>query len=315
MSLLNTTIVKNLPSHLFEGVGDSITGTDANEVIYGSYFADVIHGAGGDDRIFANAGNDRIFGDEGNDTLAGDAGDDLIDGGTGNDILYGGQGADQNIGGDGYDTLAYTGSSSGVSVNLLLNQGIGGDAQGDTFSGIEKIFGSSFNDTLISDSSFGVNFDGGAGNDGIRGGAGLDVLTGGSGDDWLEGGRNIDVLTGGSGADTFVFNFDDGPDLVYDFQPGVDVIALGDGFAAPVLVHGIFRGSFGSDGELRTGTDVSEALVFGSHYQPRDELYYDTDDHQLYQLSANLTDYTVKAELLATFANDVQLHTSDFIFV
>jgi Ca2+-binding RTX toxin-like protein len=284
--------------------------------IYGSAFADTIQAGSGADRIYAGGGNDMVFGGDGDDTLAGEAGNDRLDGGAGNDFLFGGAGVDQNIGGAGYDTLSYAASSAGVSVNLAWNQGIGGDAQGDTYSGIEKIIGSSFNDTLISDSSFGVNFDGGAGNDGLRGGSGLDVLNGGSGDDWLEGGLGIDALTGGAGRDTFKLNFGDGPDLIWDFQPGVDKIALGDGFSAPVLFNGAFHGSFGTDGQLRSGTDVSEVQypIYPNH-GARDELYFDTDDGQLYQLTYDHSNYTVEAELLASFANGAQLTTSDFIFV
>ena len=75
-----------------------------------------------------------------------------------------------------------------------------GDAQGDTFSGIDKVIGSSFSDGLFADDS-GMVLDGGAGDDLLVGGAGLDVLTGGDGSDTLEGGRGLDVLTGGAGAD------------------------------------------------------------------------------------------------------------------
>jgi Ca2+-binding RTX toxin-like protein len=160
--------------------------------IYGTTYADTIYGTSGADRIYAGGGNDSVYGGGGDDTLSGEAGSDRLDGGAGNDFLYGGAGAGQNIGGSGYDTLSYAASSAGVSVNLAWNQGIGGDAQGDTYSGIEKIIGSGFNDTLISDSSFGVNFDGGAGNDGLRGGSGLDVLNGGSGDDWWTWHRHAD---------------------------------------------------------------------------------------------------------------------------
>lgn len=291
-------------------------GTSSKGAIYGSAYADTIYGSSGADRIYAGGGNDVVYGGGGDDTLSGEAGNDRLDGGAGNDFLFGGAGADQNIGGSGYDTLSYATSSAGVSVNLAWNQGIGGDAQGDTYSGIEKIIGSSFNDTLISDSSFGVNFDGGAGNDGIRGGSGLDVLNGGSGDDWLEGGLGIDSLTGGAGRDTFKLNFGDGPDLIWDFQSGFDKIALGDGFSAPVFFNGAFHGSFGTDGQLRSGTDVSEVQYpVYPNYGARDELYFDTDDGQLYQLTYDHANYAVEAELLATFANGAQLTTSDFLFV
>ena len=51
--------------------------------------------------------------------------------------------------------------------------------------------------------------DGGSGNDTLRGGDGHDILTGGDGDD---------ILSGGSGLDVFVFDTDDGSDVIKDFD-------------------------------------------------------------------------------------------------
>jgi hypothetical protein len=72
--------------------------------------------------------------------------------------------------------LSYAGSAAGVWVSLAANMGLSGDAQGDTYSGIERIIGSSYNDTLINDTTYGAHFEGGGGNDGIRGGNGSDYL-------------------------------------------------------------------------------------------------------------------------------------------
>jgi Ca2+-binding RTX toxin-like protein len=275
-----------------EPLGYYIEGTQGNDTLYGSGGADALYGLGGNDYLSAGDGNDTL------------------DGGDGNDTLVGGRGADSLNGGAGFDTASYAASSAGVQINLSWNQGLGGDAQGDTYTSIEKLVGSSHNDILIADTDYGVSIDGGAGNDGIRGGNGLDVLNGGSGDDWLTGGKGIDVLTGGSGADVFLFNWGDGPDLVTDFTPGVDKIALGEGFFEP----GGFRPTFGGDGELRSGTDVSAALRSVGH-RGGDTLFWDTDDHQLYQITNGSYHHPATASLLATFSNDIQLHTSDFIFV
>lgn len=291
--------------------GYYLEGTAGNDSLYGSIYDDEIHGGEGNDYLSGGRGNDLLFGEDGNDTLSGGAGNDVLDGGSGNDLLLGGVGADQNIGGAGYDTVSYAASTAGVSVNLAFGYGIGGHAQGDTYSGIERIVGSSYNDTLISDTSIGVRFEGGAGNDGLRGGSGVDHLDGGSGDDWIEGGRGIDVLTGGSGYDTFVFRLGDGPDLVMDFQSGVDRIALrvgGDsGFSGADT-------TFGSDLQLERGTDVWDH-VQSVGWRGRDQLFYDTDDHQLYQITRDGPAPGVEVSLLATFANDVQVQTSDFVFI
>ena len=238
--------------------------------LFGSAGADEIHGRFGNDFLSGGGGNDWLFGEQGNDYLAGGAGNDLLDGGTGDDTLIGGSGADTLIGGEGFDTASYASSFQSVFVNLATNTGVFGDAQGDTFSGIDKVVGSSFSDGLFADDS-GVVLDGGAGDDLLVGGAGLDVLIGGTGHDTLEGGLGLDVLTGGAGADHFVFNRGDGPDLVTDFQQGVDKIVLGDQSPPP----------FGIDVELWTGTEVPTHIN-----GRRDQLFYDTDDHQLYRCRA-----------------------------
>ena len=69
--------------------------------------------------------------------LNGGAGNDILDGGAGNDILVGGAGADTLIGGIGdQDAASYQDALLGVIVNLALG-GTGGEANGDTYSGIE----------------------------------------------------------------------------------------------------------------------------------------------------------------------------------
>ena len=144
--------------------------------------------------------------------------------------------------------------------------------------------------------------DGGAGDDLLVGGAGLDVLIGGTGSDTLEGGLGLDVLTGGAGIDHFVFNRGDGPDLVTDFQPGVDKIVLGDG--SGLHRHSASTASSGPERRCRPTYPR----------QRRDMLFYDTDDHQLYQVARAWNHpYEAELTLLATFSNGVQLQTSDFI--
>ncbi|WP_434562770.1 beta strand repeat-containing protein [Pseudomonas sp. R1-6] len=107
--------------------------------------------------------------------------DNVITGGSGNDTLYGGVGADQFIGGAGSDTAGYTDSKEAVTINLKtgVHSGI---AAGDTYTDIEAIRGSNFNDTFVGDGS-GMDFDGGAGIDtvdysGSTAGVNVDIRTG-----------------------------------------------------------------------------------------------------------------------------------------
>ena len=137
-----------------------------------------------------------FIGGSGNDTLIGRSGNDSLIGGTGNDILSGRRGNDTLIGGSGNDTLI------GGKDNDILTGGRG-------------------NDTLK----------GNSGNDILNGGGGNDTLKGHTGDDILIGGRGNDTLTGGSGSDVFVLAKDTGPDLITDFEVGLDSIGLAGGLS------------------------------------------------------------------------------------
>jgi Ca2+-binding RTX toxin-like protein len=125
---------------------------------------------------------DILIGDDGNNTLAGGAGGDVLDGGAGGDALDGGA---------GIDAARFARSNAGVTVDLATGATSGGDAAGDTLTGIENLIGSIHSDTLI----------GSAANNSIAGGAGDDMLAGGDGNDTLAGGVGGDALDGGGGVD------------------------------------------------------------------------------------------------------------------
>ena len=57
-------------------------------------------------------------------------------------------GADALDGGTGTDAADYSGSAAGVTVDLATGTGTGGDAEGDTLSGIENLLGSGLADML-----------------------------------------------------------------------------------------------------------------------------------------------------------------------
>ena len=198
---------------------DNVTGNVADNLLEGRDGADTLMGGLGNDRLMGGAGADVLVGGPGNDAayyassaaavtvnlldgtgtggdaegdtldsienLSGSAFDDTITGNARNNVLSGRAGADTLDGGDGTDTVSYSGSSAGVTVNLLTGVGARGDAQGDMLSNIENLIGSPYNDALTGDT----------GNNVLRAGAGDDVLIGGAGADRLRGGTGQDTVS------------------------------------------------------------------------------------------------------------------------
>lgn len=139
---------------------------------------------------------------------------------------------DSYIGGGGSDAVDYRNSDRGVWVSLVSGEGQRGHADGDSYSGIENIYGSEFNDRLTGRGNAN-ELRGSAGDDSIYGNAGNDVLLGGDGEDTLgrlldgpdedtdpdmtndagndvmRGNAGNDTLYGGDGADTLQGGADD----------------------------------------------------------------------------------------------------------
>ncbi|HTL58763.1 MAG TPA: calcium-binding protein [Candidatus Limnocylindrales bacterium] len=169
----------------------TLAGGNGNDTLRGGQNADTLTGDAGADTLIGNGGNDHLDGGPDNDYLDGGPGDDTLLGGTGNDLLIGGPGADHLDGGPGNDAASYVTSTSGITLDLENPAASTGDAAGDTFTNIERFFGSPYDDTML----------GTEGSDYLAGGAGNDTLRGRGGDDLLIGGLGADVLDGGSGTD------------------------------------------------------------------------------------------------------------------
>ena len=220
--------------------GDTLTGDANANLLIGRGGDDVLTGLGGRDKLRGDAGEDELYGGDERDVLDGGADDDILDGGDGDDRLTGGAGGDDIDGGAGEDTALYTGSGSGVTISLAAGSASGGDATGDTLTGIEHLTGSDHGDTLRGDSGANtLNGRGGAdilfgfeGNDRLIGGDGDDtLLNGAEGRDVLTGGGGRDFMIGGADADRFVFREGDtglgaAADRIDDFEAGVDRIIL-----------------------------------------------------------------------------------------
>ncbi len=180
-----------------------IVGTPVGEFIEGTADADTIDGLGGGDDLIGLSGNDTLNGGPGNDTLDGGEGDDILNGGPGENDYLPGPGNDTLNGGADHDVIRYgdeTGvTGSGVNVNWSAGTATDGFGDTDTFSSIEEILGTRFNDVVDATGiAYRVEMSGGAGNDSLAGGSGDDLLTGDSGND---------TLSGGDGEDTALYDY------------------------------------------------------------------------------------------------------------
>jgi Ca2+-binding RTX toxin-like protein len=223
------------------GYGEGFGGTAEGDTLWS---IENVTGSNYDDWLIGDGGNNTLKGREGNDTLEGGYGTDKLYGGDDDDILKGGAGADVLDGGEGIDTADYSEATSAVQISLYAHIGNWGEAAGDTFTSIENVNGSDYDDQIRGDGGANVlrGYDGAdllvgdGGGDILWGGDGIDTLHGMTGDDtlygeagndflyglfendtlyggadldWLEGGDGIDTLDGGTGNDTMIGGADD----------------------------------------------------------------------------------------------------------
>ncbi len=133
-------------------------------------------------------------------TIVGNALDNRIVGASGNEVMRGGAGSDILDGGSGIDFADYSTTNGMVLANLLTPGDNLGDAAGDSYSSVEGLIGSGFNDVLRIENGGGSIW-ALAGDDYLFGGNGADDLHGQDGLDHLLGGPGADLLDGGAGPD------------------------------------------------------------------------------------------------------------------
>ncbi|HRX35209.1 MAG TPA: calcium-binding protein [Aestuariivirga sp.] len=306
---------------------DQIFGGAGDDLVIGGLGADYMDGGGGDHDVLSyvnslqavsvNLGNGHasggeaegdafinfeiVYGSGHDDSLVGNNGGNELQGFGGNDVIRGRSGADILDGGVGFDTVSYQGSSAGVTVNLNTGAVQGGDADGDQIAAFEAIRGSQRDDRLTGDG--GTNtIKGMGGEDILRGLNGSDRLFGNGGQDRLDGGSNIDRLTGGGAADTFVLTPDQADrDLIFDFQPGSDVLEINAaGFGGNLQPGALPPGRF-------------QANLTGLAEDNNDRFIYRTDTGELF-FDSNGADPGGE-RLIATFLNLAALSSTDFVIV
>ena len=275
-ALSNEGVYVNLATREMRGgyaEGDTLDGV---EKIVGSEFDDTIIGTSYSDTLYGGAGNDIISGNKSStsysDYIDGGDGFDLVSyessntrlqvnaitnihlGAASGDTLVSIEGfigtnlgdsfvasseANYFDGGAGNDTVDYSYSNEGVTINLATGEMRGGYAEGDTLKNIEAFYGSSYDDHFImgddyknvsslqagagidtidfSQVSFGVDASdpqsygaevvvGSSYNDTLRGSTQNVTLFGGAGDDLIYASSGSEYIDGGEGRDTVVYS-------------------------------------------------------------------------------------------------------------
>lgn len=213
-------IVANLATGaVVDGFGntDSLIGI---EWLHGSHFADAITGDAQANQLQGYEGNDTINGGGGNDTLFGGTGNDVLRGGDGNDDLWGEEGNDTLDGGAGIDTLRYITALQAVVASLGAGSATDGVGGSDSFSNIENLTGSQFDDWLSGDD-------------------GANLLTAYAGADSLTGGLGNDTLWGGAGGDHYLFLAGDAFDYINELGggDGTDRVTFQDYLAEQATIY------------------------------------------------------------------------------
>jgi serralysin len=248
-------------------------------------FSDMFGWNQGDDGVGPNGkmawshiliGNDTIVGTNGNDQrdLPGYmGGNDRFDMKGGDDYVACGAGKDTVNGGSGYDVLSYASSSynegiaafQGLNVNVAAGTAIDCWGFKDTFSSIEAIEGSRFNDL----------FKGSSGENTFSGLRGRDTLNGGGGSDFID--YQNDIWNGGNRGITL--------DLETSFKNGVATGRATDGFGQRDTIINVENvGGTEFDDRIigsrlsnwMTGRDGDDTLTGGGG---RDQFNWYTQDH------------------------------------
>ncbi len=263
----NDTVQGGAGADTMDGGGDNDTLTYAASALGVKVTLGSGVGTGGDAAGDTNVNFENLTGSSRADTLNGDGNANVITGGNGNDKITAGAGGDNLDGGDGLDTLNYGNSIGAVTVDLALNTASGGDADSDTFSNFENLFGSAQADTLGGSVLANV----------LKGQAGGDTINGNAGNDTIIGGAGQDDLAGGADGDIFVYEkINDSKagialrDIITDFTQGSDKLNLtaidantGGGTAndAFILVTGEGSPFSGAAGEIRFAFQGANTLI------------------------------------------------------
>ena len=210
--------------------GDQVYGGSGNDTIFaGTGTGDTLSGGAGNDTFILSgiSGSGSIDGGSGSNTVSferyasgvnvnlgnwaagsgsayteaniqnligSEAGGNRLQTGSSGGTLEGGAGNDTFIGGGGATTVSFANSGAGILIDLSANFSAGGSSNGDTFTNVQNIIGSAFDDEL-------------------KGLAGSTLNGGSGGDDWFDysGGGNSYI---GSQGGTNTLDYSEAPAAV-----------------------------------------------------------------------------------------------------
>ena len=246
--------------------GETINGTDNDDIIYGKGGNDTINAGDGDDTIIGGTGDDTLSGGYGRDTYIYNLGDgaDIINEARGNDKIKFGTGITQDdltfvqegnnlrilIGNDPYQNILINNFYSNVNNQIETLQ----FADGSSFNLSTQ--GLTLQQTNADDTVNGTSY-----NDVIYGNGGHDTINAGEGNDTIIGGIGNDTLNGGAGNDTYQYNLGDGFDTISE-TGGTDKIVFGEG----ITQNNLSFEQIGNNLKISINGDEIKGLQINNHF-------------------------------------------------
>jgi serralysin len=220
------------------GGSNTITGTEGDDLAYGTQANDTVNLLGGDDGF-------HVFGAFG---AGASYGDDTVNGGSGFDKVY------------FFDDNNQSGIVADLSAGIVTGGGPGGSGSIQLIS-VEGAEGTTLADRLTGDA--GANW--------FDAGIGVDTLNGGAGNDTLMGGNDLSL-------DSFVFtHFGAANADSVDLNSGEDKIVLDGSVFTSIGASGNFASNdarFFAGAGATSGQDASDRVIFDTS---TGDLWYDAD--------------------------------------
>ena len=198
-----------------DNFSNHIIGNSRNNTLQGGVWDDHISGGPGNDVLRGGDGNNTLEGGDGHDILVGGIDTDMMDGGPGDDTFLPGLGHNDMVGGPGVDTAVFLGHPTeliGIVVDLV-NSDVYHSFGVDYIQSIENVYGTPYDDTLITAGLADNTVSGMNGDDILIANGGYDVLIGGGGKDTYDltnarGTKMIDNNANDSATDTIILPYD-----------------------------------------------------------------------------------------------------------